>query len=211
MQRATPAGVVLRWQLTLGAAADGLVPFLISWAIPSTRRGQHRAGSSWNLSTSSTPIRRPWCRCSRLLALTHRSGQQPLLRSLPASAARAAAQCCTNPHRRAVMAAQGRHDALARDQERRKGDPAAVLATLADARGPAGPLREFPAPNFDTYLTQRAARSRLQPVPAGHPLNAKGPPKSRNRHSNDGIHRGQSRNEHVRAGVGYHAASHPPV
>ena len=31
MQRATPAGVVLRWQLTLGAAADGLVPFLISW------------------------------------------------------------------------------------------------------------------------------------------------------------------------------------
>ena len=31
MQRAAPAGVVLRWQLTLGAVAGGLVPFLISW------------------------------------------------------------------------------------------------------------------------------------------------------------------------------------
>jgi hypothetical protein len=31
MQRATPTGAVLRWQLTLGAAAGGLVPFLISW------------------------------------------------------------------------------------------------------------------------------------------------------------------------------------
>jgi len=31
MQRATPTGAVLRWRLTLGAVADGLVPFLISW------------------------------------------------------------------------------------------------------------------------------------------------------------------------------------
>ena len=31
MQRATPTGAVLRWRLTLGAAAGGLVPFLISW------------------------------------------------------------------------------------------------------------------------------------------------------------------------------------
>jgi hypothetical protein len=31
MQRAAPTGAVLRWQLTLGAVADGLVPFLISW------------------------------------------------------------------------------------------------------------------------------------------------------------------------------------
>src|SRR5690348_7308217 len=30
MQRATPAGAVLRWRLTLGAVAGGLVPFLIS-------------------------------------------------------------------------------------------------------------------------------------------------------------------------------------
>jgi hypothetical protein len=31
MQRATPTGAVLRWRLTLGVAAGGLVPFLISW------------------------------------------------------------------------------------------------------------------------------------------------------------------------------------
>jgi len=31
MQRATPTGAVLRWRLTLGAVAGGLVPFLISW------------------------------------------------------------------------------------------------------------------------------------------------------------------------------------
>jgi hypothetical protein len=31
MQRATPKGAVLRWRLTLGAVAGGLVPFLISW------------------------------------------------------------------------------------------------------------------------------------------------------------------------------------
>jgi hypothetical protein len=31
MQRAGPAGAVLRWRLTLGALAGGLVPFLISW------------------------------------------------------------------------------------------------------------------------------------------------------------------------------------
>jgi hypothetical protein len=31
MQRADPAGEVLRWRLTLGAVAGGLVPFLISW------------------------------------------------------------------------------------------------------------------------------------------------------------------------------------
>jgi hypothetical protein len=31
MQRAALTGAVLRWRLTLGAAADGLVPFLISW------------------------------------------------------------------------------------------------------------------------------------------------------------------------------------
>jgi Glyoxalase-like domain len=31
MQRAAPTGAVLRWRLTLGAVAGGLVPFLISW------------------------------------------------------------------------------------------------------------------------------------------------------------------------------------
>lgn len=31
MQRATPAGAVLRWRLTLGARPGSLVPFLISW------------------------------------------------------------------------------------------------------------------------------------------------------------------------------------
>jgi hypothetical protein len=31
MQRARPTGAVLRWRLTLGVAAGGLVPFLISW------------------------------------------------------------------------------------------------------------------------------------------------------------------------------------
>ena len=31
MQRATPTGAVLRWRLTLGAVAGGLLPFLISW------------------------------------------------------------------------------------------------------------------------------------------------------------------------------------
>jgi hypothetical protein len=31
MQRAAPTGAVLRWRLTLGVVAGGLVPFLISW------------------------------------------------------------------------------------------------------------------------------------------------------------------------------------
>jgi hypothetical protein len=31
MQRATPAGAVLRWRLTLNAIPGSLVPFLISW------------------------------------------------------------------------------------------------------------------------------------------------------------------------------------
>jgi hypothetical protein len=31
MQRATPAGAVLRWRLTLNATPGSLVPFLISW------------------------------------------------------------------------------------------------------------------------------------------------------------------------------------
>jgi Glyoxalase-like domain len=31
MQRAEPAGTVLRWRLTLNAAPGGLVPFLINW------------------------------------------------------------------------------------------------------------------------------------------------------------------------------------
>jgi hypothetical protein len=97
------------------------------------------------------------------------------------------------------------------DQERRKGRPGRGSGRVGRRERADWTLAGSWAPNFDTYLTQRAVRSRLQPVPAGHPLDAKGSPKSRNRHGNDDIHRGQSRNEHVRAGVGYHAASHPSV
>lgn len=100
MQRAGPTGMVLRWRLTVNVVPGGLVPFLISWATPSTPPDQHRAGSPWSLSTSSTPIPRPSCRSLALLALTHRSGQRLLPRWLPTSAARMAAPCCSNPQQR---------------------------------------------------------------------------------------------------------------
>jgi hypothetical protein len=41
MQRAGPTGAVLRWRLTLGGVAGGLVPFLISWGDT-----EHPAGSA---------------------------------------------------------------------------------------------------------------------------------------------------------------------
>ena len=46
-----------------------------------------------------------------------------------------------------------------------------VLAVLAARAARIDAQEALPGPqNFDTYLTQRAAGSRLQPVSAGHPI-----------------------------------------
>jgi hypothetical protein len=109
--------------------------------------------------------------------------------------------------------AQQRHTVLARDQKRRHGRPQLwswpswlQRAARIEAQ------RTLPGrKNFDTYLTQRAAGSRLQPVSAGHPIRRAGCRASRDRSRQRGMRPVQSQEEHVRAGVGYHAASHPPV
>jgi HNH endonuclease len=87
-----------------------------------------------------------------------------------------------------------------------KEDSAAVLAALAEASRPDGRLAGAPRlQNFGTYLAQRAARSRLQPVSAGHSDAAPASPRAVDGQGSDDIRPGQSRNEHVRAWVGYHA------
>jgi hypothetical protein len=87
-------------------------------------------------------------------------------------------------------------------------DPAAVLAALAEASRSDGRLAwHFRALNFGTYLAQSAARSRLQPVLAGRSGEAAAASRAVDGHGSDNISAGEDRNEHVRAEVGYHAAS----
>src|SRR5215470_19242289 len=89
-------------------------------------------------------------------------------------------------------------------------DPAAVLVALSRA-GRMHAQLALPVPNFGAYLAQRAAKSRLQPVSAGRLRAAPGSPRAVDSDGNDSVRPGQSGNEHVGAGFGYHAPSPPPV
>src|SRR5215510_7888060 len=63
----------------------------------------------------------------------------------------------------------------------------------------------FLSANFGTYLAQRAARSRLQPVSAGRLSAAPASPRAVDSDGSDNVRPGQSGNEQVGAGFGYHA------
>ena len=91
----------------------------------------------------------------------------------------------------------------------RSGMAAKSSPAVITGKGYARPVRDVR--NLGTYWAQRAASSRLRPVSAGYPFDARASIGAGIGLASGNIRPGQCRKEHVMASVGYHAQVFSPV